>query len=55
VTNYGWKWGYLMTISVAILCTLLPLGKILVGELREIREIRRQRRASSDDVNLGIN
>ena len=36
VHAWGWRYGYLLIISIAILFTLIPLGKMLVNELKEI-------------------
>jgi OPA family glycerol-3-phosphate transporter-like MFS transporter 3 len=37
---YGWRYGYLLIISIAIFCTLIPLGKMFLKDLEDIREIR---------------
>ena len=36
VTYFGWKYGYLAIISGVILLTLIPMGKMMVKELKEI-------------------
>jgi sugar phosphate permease len=41
VTQFGWKYGYLAIISGVILLTLIPMGKMMIKELKEIQELRR--------------
>jgi hypothetical protein len=36
IQNWGWRYGFLMPISVAIGCTLIPLGRIYMSEQKEI-------------------
>jgi len=41
IAAYGYKWGFNFVISMVILVAVLPLSKILVFEVKQIREIRK--------------
>lgn len=34
--QWGWQYGYLLVICISIACTLIPLSKTLMVELKEI-------------------
>ena len=40
IQNFGWTYGYLLPISIAITITIIPLSLIFYQELQEIRRLR---------------
>lgn len=48
VVSLGWRYGYLLLITVAVAATLVPLGPIFCRELREIRIIRANQQNSQN-------
>lgn len=40
--KFGWQYGYLLVVSIVIGLTLLPLSRVLLKEIRELKEIRRK-------------
>ena len=47
IEAFGWFYGFLLIIAIMITCALLPLGRVFVREMGEIREIRRMQAAAS--------
>ena len=45
IEAYGWFSGYILIIAVMTALAILPLAKVFFREVREIRDIRRQRLA----------
>lgn len=39
-SEFGWRWGYLFVITLVTLGTLIPLWRLLVKDLRDIKAIR---------------
>lgn len=44
ITEFGWKYGYMMMISLTILVTLIPLGKLLVDDVKDIYQLKKKQR-----------
>lgn len=44
IESFGWFYGYILIIAILIACALLPLSRVFVREVGEIREIRRRQR-----------
>ena len=45
VESYGWKYGFLLLITVAPAMTVIPLGRSFI---KEYREIKREREANRE-------
>ena len=43
-TEFGWRYGYLLLVSIIQTITIVPLARIFYQEINEIKEIRRQER-----------
>jgi len=43
IQSFGWFYGYILFISIVITVAILPMSRVLVREISEIREIRRQK------------
>ena len=40
-TAYGWRYGYLLLVAIMQTITIFPLMKIFVGEVKDIKKLRR--------------
>ena len=48
-TAWGWRYGYILLTAVMQTMTLVPLGLILIDEIKQIREIRRKKKEARVD------
>lgn len=48
--SLGWKYGYLMIISVVILSTLIPLSSILIKDINFIRQKLKERGSNAKEA-----